>query len=696
MATLDLKDSDDGNNHVHDLMSSADCESPEDVADQLIEYISETSKENVNRFLNEQNIYGNTPLLELLDFQEQDEKIVKCLISNGSEVNISDSLGMSPLYKITKKLFIPNRMLEGQYLGEAEKSIIHRQTSNEKAILIMLIQSGADINKTDIFGKTPLFLANDIEAIQLLKHHGGDICKTDRCGRNLLHNAFSMPNCEYIARFYISSIVPNVLNKADCFGSTPLHYAALLHKRAVFDELIRNGTDVNAKDYEGNTPITISEQNNSSVGIMYKMNPENKQRLSAFKRRDQVHFQEIMQVENLSEFLQRAEDVFQVISVLKSPGFGEPTYQGESESVKTAVVGFAYRLCQTIGTLDPRLQCTLFRTGSSEEGTKVGDPFEFDFVFCLDRFAYLCNVVESETKQGFAELKVCSDLPKEFTTFFDKNGTCNATKVRLAFGKVLRRFVADKDTWTNCHIYFDGEVKHFEEYDRPVFTLSVRWIVCLYKYQEISIDICPAFRKVGWWPYGTDFDSIDMMSSEIHAEGCLLLLQNPYHESDTLLRISCAPADIFLMKSIPSAFRESYRLCKLLRHEALCPLMDVDSSSDDFPLLAADDSITSYMLKNSLFYILGDYSRQNLLKDSNGPRRDVEIVTIASKLLKFLDKCLLKGKLPVYFLRNREDIFRFQFTEIDNLAEEEIQMYNSFHCARRRAFVKILLYYLRQ
>ncbi|KAH3798284.1 hypothetical protein DPMN_151881 [Dreissena polymorpha] len=41
-----------------------------------------------------------------------------------------------------------------------------------------------------------------------------------------------------------------------------------------------------------------------------------------------------------------------------------------------------------------------------------------------------------------------------------------------------------------------------------------------------------------------------MMTDEIRSEGCLLLLQNPYHLSDTVMRISCSAADICRYLSI--------------------------------------------------------------------------------------------------------------------------------------------------
>ena len=92
-------------------------------------------------------------------------------------------------------------------------------------------------------------------------------------------------------------------------------------------------------------------------------------------------------------------------------------------------------------------------------------------------------------------------------------------------------------------------MNNLQEYDKPVFTLKLNWVGCLYKYEEISLDFVPAIRKKGWWPNDTDFERLDLATQEIKNEGCLLLLQNPYFQSDTLLRISCSPAEKCLLKT---------------------------------------------------------------------------------------------------------------------------------------------------
>jgi hypothetical protein len=43
----------------------------------------------------------------------------------------------------------------------------------------------------------------------------------------------------------------------------------------------------------------------------------------------------------------------------------------------------------------PVFRCSVVPTGSSSDGTKIGDPDEFDFMFCLEYFSEECIPYQS-------------------------------------------------------------------------------------------------------------------------------------------------------------------------------------------------------------------------------------------------------------------------------------------------------------
>jgi hypothetical protein len=639
------------------------------------------TKEELKRQLNSKNVYGNTPLLELMSGMQTACSIVSRLIDFGADVNLTNSLGMSPLYKSVEKQFIPGRLLEGEFLGEFEKDIVENQTKNDRDVMFLLLNAGALVNQADVFGRTPLFGANDPEVLSVLLEHGADLNTIDNSGRSVLHSALSMPNGGELLNYFISKLDTKVIHKSDIYGSTIAHYASLLGYDDVLQDLQKNGVDMTVRDSEGNTPLDIMKRKEE----YWKAKGETKK----------VHFKNIIENEDhLEEIIHhtlQTQDITEVI--LQKPGIGAPFDEKESKTIVETVMALVQNICNLIPRIDDRLKCTILRTGSTAEGTKAGDPNEYDFVFCLDGIANICRVSEDRNKTGFAELESNGDMPDSYSSFFDDRNKIKAPEVRCAFSKVLQQLVLDRKTWSFPHIFFNGEIRHLEEYDRPVFTLKLRWIGCTYKDEEISLDIVPAVRIEGWWPADIDFNSIDMMTDDIKKEGCLLLLQNPYFQSETLLTISCAPAEICLMKSLPSFIRESYRLCKLLRHRSVCPLMDPDSTFDEFPLFKAEDCITSYMLKNSLFHVLRVCKQDNILAICEPSQQKSATTIVAIHMLNFLIRCVESERLPVYLMPNR-DVFTFDFVESDNLSDTELHKFNNFHCTRRRAFLKIMLHLL--
>ena len=158
--------------------------------------------------------------------------------------------------------------------------------------------------------------------------------------------------------------------------------------------------------------------------------------------------------------------------------------------------------------------------------------------------------------------------------------------------------------------------------------------------------------------------NISLMNATIQQEGCLLLLQT--HMSDdsnliicgmddsinyirdfdiekgdlitmsskSMLRISCAPSEICLMKSFPPVVRESYALAKLITKE-VCPKTSIPMLSEaslfqcfGFHLskgvdtyVEANRELNSYMRNNSvIIHLLG----------SAGLRRDQNVWKISA------------------------------------------------------------------
>ena len=183
------------------------------------------------------------------------------------------------------------------------------------------------------------------------------------------------------------------------------------------------------------------------------------------------------------------------------------------------------------------------------------------------------------------------------------------------------------------------------------------------------------------------------MNDTIKATGCFLILQTVAHDFDRKrykmddsisqtcyseedeqnflqkrkLRISAAPAEISLVKSLPIKFRDAYALAKIVKSKEVCPEIQIDKLPTKlYSLLSKfnmrkpapinpSQQIKSYMLKNCTFYVLQDIH-------SSGPRDSTDLETtseITAKIYSYLLKFADQRFLSPYFLPY-SDVFEFE------------------------------------
>ncbi len=109
----------------------------------------------------------------------------------------------------------------------------HAALEGDATVARLLLDEGADVNATDRWGRTPLFIAtfeeplveDRLPTVRLLLDRGADV------------------------------------NARDESGSTPLHVAAAMGEVEVVDLLIERGADVCAANAIGQLPVDGAERN---------------------------------------------------------------------------------------------------------------------------------------------------------------------------------------------------------------------------------------------------------------------------------------------------------------------------------------------------------------------------------------------------------------------------------------------------
>ncbi|ETP36591.1 hypothetical protein F442_15517 [Phytophthora nicotianae P10297] len=120
------------------------------------------------------------------------------------------------------------------------------------------------VNHIDPNNDAPLHVAarhGDLACLQLLLHHGADICVVEEFGRTPLHCAVANGNLDCVA-YLLDVGGDSVLNSGDHDGDTALHYAALSGNEDIVKLLLESAANVFATNMHKETAydITVREK----------------------------------------------------------------------------------------------------------------------------------------------------------------------------------------------------------------------------------------------------------------------------------------------------------------------------------------------------------------------------------------------------------------------------------------------------
>jgi len=153
----------------------------------------------------------------------------------------------------------------GPNQGGVTKTLQQAAIDGDVDQIKMHIAKGADFNKADQYGYTPLKRAiegHHAEAAKAIIESGkADINAKDREGKTPLIVAASMGEKE-IADTLITKGAD--VKAKDSYDRTALHQAILLGQKELATVLIEKGADVNGADKTGQTPLTLAMQRNQT------------------------------------------------------------------------------------------------------------------------------------------------------------------------------------------------------------------------------------------------------------------------------------------------------------------------------------------------------------------------------------------------------------------------------------------------
>ena len=167
--------------------------------------------------------------------------VTQYLIDMGSDVNVLDKEGKSPLY----------------YCQSEE-------------VAKMLIDAGAEVNHSSILGKTPLHYASISNAapavVKLLLHSGARVDAKDKFGNTPFLNACDMA-CGCIDEEEFANNLPKIniliehgadVHHINSKGENGLHICSRYHAYEIVKILLKHGVEVNALNEKHRTPMAMA------------------------------------------------------------------------------------------------------------------------------------------------------------------------------------------------------------------------------------------------------------------------------------------------------------------------------------------------------------------------------------------------------------------------------------------------------
>ncbi|HEY0072885.1 MAG TPA: ankyrin repeat domain-containing protein, partial [Abditibacteriaceae bacterium] len=167
----------------------------------------------------------------------QDKALVVFLIERGAEVQTSDNNGVTPLHSI---------------LSQVPRSVpANPQAARE--IVLLLLEKGADVNSADKSGRTPLYRAMEsgqVEAVKLLRERGAKDSLRE------LFSAVQASDRAALEKLLLADA--RLANAADTQGLSPLHQAVRWRDLPLASLLLDNGANVHLRNLKGETPLHLA------------------------------------------------------------------------------------------------------------------------------------------------------------------------------------------------------------------------------------------------------------------------------------------------------------------------------------------------------------------------------------------------------------------------------------------------------
>ena len=636
------------------------------------------SKSLVKSLLNSEDNYKDTPLHKVLrnPFNIITPNLLEMFVEAGADLNHISSYHLSILHHVIRNQ--------------------DTRTTNEHEVanIDYVASKGNDVNATDNFGGSPIYYCLLPDSLMHLMKLGARLDLRNKFGQTaLVFHVCLTALRDWDVDPYNVEIFKSLLDNGsdvdavDNNGNSILHYAAW---QGIPLEIVQLFLERNAKmvkDNNGQLPcdIAFSQGNRNMVELI--CNCESHCHLddgTFFPDYGTIIDNELKElewdkIECMSNFRSRMEDKSFLSRLLRTPGIGAVDFIGEAADLRSAVTELVNEICTGISKSDELFSCFLIQAGSVGEKTKIGLPDEFDFVCTLDRISQMCFVEEQQNPDriGYAHLILKDEFKEQYTgRYFDREGHLKTHVVWTKFRTILGNELINSDLFSHPNIFYAGD--KIKGSTHPTCQFSLMWMGSYYKCLKIDIDLVPAVHVSGWWPETANIQNLSVDAEICKNHGFMLLIQTTMNDEDqpsSKSRISAQRAEKMHMSQLPQLARDAYMLSKIMCNR-ICPELDGGRISN------VGTFITSYMLKNCMFYVYQANKKFHITEETYVADKLHEFVFEIFRTLR--DACA--EETLVSYILPWQNIFEFAITL---KADDEEDSHS--RCAYRSVFAKIIV-----
>lgn len=213
---------------------------------------------NAGSLINVQNKKGVTPLAEAVALKNIDH--ISLYVERGGDIFASDINDNTPLTlairdgNVLKMLVTPANFASTDAYGSSALHIALEHSATAGSVRYLL-DAGLDINGTNCYGETPLFVAckkDNYNGVKQLIKAGADVNAVDNQGNTVLHAAVRYAAEKCFKEFIANGALVDAKNHA---GKTALADSARLNRINMLKTLLANGADANAQDVTGKSAL---------------------------------------------------------------------------------------------------------------------------------------------------------------------------------------------------------------------------------------------------------------------------------------------------------------------------------------------------------------------------------------------------------------------------------------------------------